>query len=74
MQASTRCLMQAAPVIYSGFLLAGLTVGAVNLLAMGGDWPVADGSAYWITHGLIVTFPVALLCAWLLSKQCDRAK
>jgi len=58
---------------YSGFLAAGLTVGIANLLAAGGAGPAAGASAYWFMHGLIVTFPVALLCAWQLSRRYGRA-
>ena len=58
-------------VTYPNLLKIGLAVGFFNLFAIAlrsqifGDGPA---NAHWYAFGLIVTFPVAIFCAWLMSK------
>jgi hypothetical protein len=56
-------------------LKIGLVIGLSNLLAIAirsqifGD---ASVSARWYAGSLIVTFPIAMWCAWLLYKKASQ--
>lgn len=56
---------------YPILLKIGLAVGFFNLFAIAIRSQVfgnASANAHWYAVGLIATFPVAILCAWLMSK------
>lgn len=68
----TALRMNARPrVTYSNLLKIALAVGFFNLFAIAIRSQVSGNAAaraHWYVLSLIVAFPVAILCAWLISK------
>lgn len=57
---------------YRNVLIVGTVVGLINFLVVTAASFIYGGNSaigYWYEYTLIATFPLGMLCAWLLSNM-----